>query len=191
MSVAQIIKPFGVGSDLKEISKPRLSSEPEIKLQGNLKHSMRNPNQSMETLQRAARASSSFLQETDEKAVSSGHRIFDQAFSGNLLAQAPSSAGVGIGPGDRPENLKENDPRIQLKKFEPPKISQVKDVESPEQNLLGQQIMMMVLSAAIGGILGPVFSGLGAGMARGMGLIPPNPDGGSNIRSQSPLLSNN
>lgn len=80
--------------------------------------------------------------------------------SGNA---ADSGASVASGV---PENLKLDDPNLQKKQIDVPGITKEKDAGNKDQ--LERQIMMMLLTAAIGGIAGPMFGAIGVGMTNAL-----------------------
>ena len=171
-------KPFGSGGD------PGLDMKPGPGLQGagraasGIARQAAQNNQSLNALDRARKTSMDSLKGVDERAMGMGGRSFDASGGAGgaqgQLSQAAAAAGLNEGAGV-PANLKANDPSMNQKKLEPPKIeaaSQVKDDSNKEY--MQQQILMMIMGAAISGILGPTFSGVGMALAGGLGLSPPS-----------------
>ncbi|MFH1723841.1 MAG: hypothetical protein ABII00_04370 [Elusimicrobiota bacterium] len=170
-------KPFGTGGD------PGLKIDPGAGLSAR-DRSVSDPggsgaNQSLDSLKRADKQLMAGLDGADEIAAAGGRRTFDGAgvMAGTALDQlkaAGQGSGVGSGAGV-PQNLKTNDPNLDMKEFEAPEIpeaAQVKDDDN--QDYMTQQILMMVMGVALSGMAGP---GVGGMMMMGvnmMGMFPPS-----------------
>lgn len=110
-----------------------------------------------------------------ERSAGYGSKTYDAGGVGGALTNAGAPGGVGLGRGV-PDNLKINDPKLADKKeIIPPAVPEAEEVKGDDWQ---QMVTMMLLQAAIGGILGPVFGGVGMAMAGSMGLTPPDGDYG-------------
>ena len=102
---------------------------------------------------------------------------FDGGSKSNAGVAGAGGAGTGdgsVGEGDGVAgNLKLDDPKLQKKNIDVPVVPPSKDAETMD---MSKMIMMMVVQMAIAGILGPVFGGIGAGIAGAMtGTTQPMP----------------
>lgn len=93
------------------------------------------------------------------------------------LSGLPGTGGQVVGKLDAiPENLKLDDPKLQKKDIKVPEVGKDKEAQKTGMDM-EQMMMMMLVQMAIGGIAGPVFAGIGMGIANGVF--------GANVRSVS------
>lgn len=139
---------------------------------------------SLEELRQVQKVSAGALAGGSEVAAGYGRKAFEGSALRQGLAGTQSFDGSGLVEGETPVNLKANDPRINAREFEPPAVGAPKTVEPEERQSMEQQLMMMLLTVAVGGVLGPAFSAVGSALVSGLLTKPPKADGGSGVGEQ-------
>lgn len=116
------------------------------------------------------------LKGKDERAASGGRRTFDASGGHSSAMSALQAAGGAAGlAGDdgSPMNLKSNNyKKINKKEFEPPELKAKEVDKSDNKEYMQQKMMMMVLQAALTGIMGPIGGAVGGMMDSGLGAKP-------------------
>lgn len=120
-----------------------------------------------------------------ERAAGFGRDVFDASSANRRslrdVAREGSAAAAGISGDGVPVNLKATDPGAALtKEFEPPPVDGAGEVQDSEnKEYMKQKIMMMLLSTAISGILGPTMSAVGTSVTGALGFGMPSPGAGN------------
>jgi len=147
--------------------------------------------ESFASLNRAKESSQSALTSHDEMAVASAKKTFDFAQTRAQTLTGGGDSAPGGPPsmdGSTPASLKGGDPSLGHKELTPPPVgpaSETKDKDNAQY--MRQQMIMMMIMMAIGGIAGSAFSAVGNSLAKNMGLsAPTNPQTGSGLSGQKP-----
>jgi hypothetical protein len=151
-----------------------------------------NRSRNMSGLRGAEKQALSALKGNGESAASMASRTFDasgtSARSLKDLAAQSNAAAMVSGDGV-PTNLKATDPnKMTQKEFTPPEIEKAKEVDDNKE-YMQQKIMMMIISAAISGIVGPIAGGIGTAVISGMGMSPPSSTASDRVPSSTPATT--
>ena len=123
-------------------------------------------NQAMDILKKVETLASGSAGAGGDLANNLNSRAFDANTAKSALGGTGSAlGGASVGSGVA-ENLKLDDPKLNSKKIEVPVVGN--DKPADPQGDMEKQIMMMVITMAIGGIMGPMFGAMGTGMANMM-----------------------
>ena len=90
----------------------------------------------------------------------------DQKGAMDQLASAAASVGIDSDESS-PQNLKTSDPKLSKRDIKVPDVGEEDEVKNPEADMEAE-MMKLIMSAAISGILGPVFKGIGDGVTAGL-----------------------
>lgn len=121
-------------------------------------------NRAMDILKKVEAVSSKATLSGGDLANNMNSRSFDGNAAKSALSGGGTAASGGAAIGDGvAENLKLDDPKLNNKKIEVPPVGA--DKPADPRGDMEKQIMMMVITMAIGGIMGPVLGGMGTGMA--------------------------
>lgn len=138
-------------------------------------------NQNLNLLREAGTIATQSMTATkaDQMAGLAGRSFDATATKPSLITNAAGSSGVaGISDDAAPGNLKADDPSAADKQTPkvptPTKVQTKQEAQEQEQ----EQIQMMLISAAIGGVAGPIFGGVGGSIASAAGMEAMNPGGG-------------